>query len=294
MSWRIDLFQITVPVGDCAIYLLVEVNGRTRNTGATVHGAVLIDGGKPEKFCVSRIRNTIELINRTYQFAEGKGFEDPGTEDTDENRSLRFDSIVITHWDWDHYDGVLGILMDGFTLTRDRFEDELKAKFGADWTTTATMIRMPNWYCKYKAIDDSTAFVVWKATRPDSTFVTSQGAALKAYGDANNLTTIYVPYSVARAKRTKSMRDHQSFIAGRSGPWGIRGSSSTGQFLIRSLYDATYNPRDTGASAGVGLASLGPRYVWHTAIFGNRPYSPPRNFCPSGPLVLAADGSFRL
>ena len=290
-TWRIDLFQITVPVGDCAIYLLVEVSGMTRTSRNIVHGAVLIDGGKPEKFCVSRIRNTIQLINSTYKFAEGQGFQDPGTDDTDGNRKLRFDSIVITHWDWDHYDGVLGILMDGFNLTREKFEDELKTKFGDDWATTSTMLRLPNWYCKYKAIDKSTAFTVWKATRPDKTFVTSQGPSLKTYGDANNLTTIYVPYSVTRAKRTKSMRDHQSFIAGRSGPWGIKGSSSTGQFLIRSLYDATYNARDTGA--GAGLASLGPRYAWHAPFLGIDLLLSP-NFCYSEPLVLAADDSFRL
>ena len=288
--WRIDLFQITVPVGDCAIYLLVEIPGMsTRTSGQIVHGAVLIDGGKPEGYCVNRIRHTIQTINDKYKFAEGKGFQNPGMDDTVEgNRSLRFDSIVITHWDWDHYDGVLGILMDGFTLTLDKFEDELKTRFGDDWIETSTMMRLPNWYCKYKAIDKSTAFAVWKAIRPDKTFVTNQGPALKAYGDENNLTTIYVPYSVTRAKRTKSMRNNQSFIAGRSGPWGIRGSSSTGQFLIRSLYDATYDPRQTGV--GAGLASLGPRYVWHAPFLGIN-LLPSQSFCPSAPLVLATNNS---
>jgi aromatic ring-opening dioxygenase LigB subunit len=30
------------------------------------------------------------------------------------DKSLRFDAIVITHWDSDHYEGVFGILQKGF------------------------------------------------------------------------------------------------------------------------------------------------------------------------------------
>jgi hypothetical protein len=264
-NWRIHVWQITVPVGDCAIHLLVEEQNIQKDI---VHRAVLIDGGKYEDSAVSTIIKIIYIINFTYQFALDKNFEDP---DNAKKRNLRFDSIVITHWDWDHYDGVLGILKKGFDISRSKFKAQLDSKFSSTWDKTALTIIIPNWFCKYKTVNIDSTFGIWNDP-PDKAFVTAQGAALTKLGGDNNLTTIYVPYSITKAKRTKSMRQRkgdlgQAWIAGRSGPWGVQGSSTNHQFLIRGLYDVEYSP--TLSATGPIFASLGPRYPPPPNFVGN-------------------------
>jgi hypothetical protein len=57
----------------------------------------LIDGGKGDGF--RKIKSSIDAIAKSYRLPTG-------------TTNLKFDSVVITHWDLDHYKGVLDLIND--------------------------------------------------------------------------------------------------------------------------------------------------------------------------------------
>ena len=58
-------------------------------------------------------QRTVTADGRVYgQWSSLRWVEDPASDPP--KRNLRFDSIVITHWDLDHYDSVLGLPADSF------------------------------------------------------------------------------------------------------------------------------------------------------------------------------------
>ena len=99
--WKVHTYHINIDVGDSAIHLLVD-----ETPPATVHRAVLIDGGE-DTDTVIQIEKVIKLIEDSYRFDSNGQL--PST-----TACLRFDSIVITHWDGDHYGGVLALLLRGY------------------------------------------------------------------------------------------------------------------------------------------------------------------------------------
>jgi len=67
-----------------------------------IHKAVLIDGGKNHHDQTEKIRAVITKIQTDYRFAADGNFGDDNV-----GRTLRFDAVVITHWDDDHFGGRL-------------------------------------------------------------------------------------------------------------------------------------------------------------------------------------------
>jgi hypothetical protein len=84
-AWRVDSYFINVGIGDGAIHLLVQNNA--------IVGSVLIDGGM--FIAAPRLAATIKEIKKKYNVTP-----------------LSFNSIVVTHWDDDHYLGLVRFLME--------------------------------------------------------------------------------------------------------------------------------------------------------------------------------------
>ncbi|KAJ8122927.1 hypothetical protein ONZ43_g1001 [Nemania bipapillata] len=217
-TWSIHSFHISVPVGDAAIHLLCDTTP-AQGGKPEVHSAVLIDGGKPQEKGAEAIKGVIRYVNDKYAFTES--FADPFAPEGAQPpfpRSLRFDSIVITHWDEDHYLGVLGLLADGFDLsfTKGKYEGstislgswcnsllEKTKKTANDWA-----VLIPNWYCKYddasiKQLKDNKQQAVSCVVYNDgnsSSYDKLVEAVKKHTGDYKRLkTTIYVPGAVDAA-----------------------------------------------------------------------------------------------
>ncbi|KAJ2903779.1 uncharacterized protein MKZ38_009345 [Zalerion maritima] len=186
MAFRLHSWHIAVPQGEAAIHLLVKPGGTSSTKKWIVRRAILVDGGK-YPFSVVRLEDTIAHINSTYDFDQDAEFEDPGPANTS-NRGLRFDSIVISHWDRDHFEGVFGLLLAGIKKSnvvanpntagsRYSFRQDVSnvaQKVSDAATEEAKKAERRNidengcWYCKYK------------------------GSGLAA----ESLTTVYVAYSV--------------------------------------------------------------------------------------------------
>ena len=83
--WVVRCFTVNVGLGDGAIYLLLDADTHPW----TIESAVLIDGGTETG--ATKLQHTINEIKATYLPNGGE---------------LKFTSIVITHWDGDHFLGV--------------------------------------------------------------------------------------------------------------------------------------------------------------------------------------------
>jgi hypothetical protein len=104
--FKVHTYHVNIDIGDCMIHLLVD----TATAPPTITRAVLIDGGFPGPTFqqIVRVINYIQtpgryLFDNTQHFGPGLG-------------NLRFDSIVITHWDKDHFGGVRDLILDGYKL----------------------------------------------------------------------------------------------------------------------------------------------------------------------------------
>jgi hypothetical protein len=103
MVIKVHTYHINIDVGDSAIHLLID----EAIVPPSILRAVLIDGGVPGVVACNQIKSVIRRIEARYSF-------DPNGQPDPTHRSLRFDSVVITHWDRDHYGGVIALLLDGY------------------------------------------------------------------------------------------------------------------------------------------------------------------------------------
>ena len=93
-----------IGVGDCAIHLLVDDNHKVgpKPGKSVIYRAVLIDGGKSGPGPLAAIKDVISTIESEFAFSQDylqRYKYDPVS--IDKKPKLRFDSIVITHWDGD-------------------------------------------------------------------------------------------------------------------------------------------------------------------------------------------------
>jgi hypothetical protein len=109
-SWRVDSYHLGLGVvGDSAIQLLVN----QPNTGGpgSVEFALLVDGG--DSGGQKRILDTIQKI-------EGlTTMYDLSPLSSSSNPTLKFNAIVISHWDTDHWSGVLFAMREDIDTQRE-------------------------------------------------------------------------------------------------------------------------------------------------------------------------------
>lgn len=117
--YRVESFHINVGAGDAAIHLLTSepVFGDGRRL---VEQAWMIDGGRaPGNAVQAALENTIQQIELNYVCQRPRLQDNPNQ---GAYRWLYFDGFVITHWDGDHYEGVIAYL---FKLARDAANQNL-------------------------------------------------------------------------------------------------------------------------------------------------------------------------
>jgi hypothetical protein len=100
MSWRVDSFHVNVGNGDCSIHVLVWSN----NSGDHAYRCVLMDSGSARSALDpgTKIKSWNPLDNMIQWLTKRYFWDGPYG-----NGRAQFDSIVITHWDEDHYGQLL-------------------------------------------------------------------------------------------------------------------------------------------------------------------------------------------
>lgn len=136
--YYVESFHINVSSGDAAIHLLLT-EPETKGNNPVIHRAVLIDGGDKGKDKL--LVDLIETIQTEYDFSDG-------------GHVLRFDSVVITHWDADHYKGVVALIEDNLRKqnTTDAITTNKCEYFKYDSTgKQETVLYAPYWVGEAKA-----------------------------------------------------------------------------------------------------------------------------------------------
>ena len=130
--YEVVSFHINIGVGDAAIHLLVEKNG---SDNPKVRKACWIDGGEDNKHGKPPISETIAHIRKYYDFPDGHA---QGLDDDDCNSFMRFDSVIITHWDKDHYGGIIGLIYDDLRGQYDQLRTTLDVEEAKEKMKTMT------------------------------------------------------------------------------------------------------------------------------------------------------------
>ncbi|KAK2465662.1 hypothetical protein APHAL10511_002206 [Amanita phalloides] len=95
-KYKVEYIQVNINVGDCEIILLLEENQKGGKD--ILKYSVLVDGGEGHSFPRENIRQVFKRIDKKY----------------DTRGPFKLDAIVITHWDEDHYGGILRLLKDSW------------------------------------------------------------------------------------------------------------------------------------------------------------------------------------
>ncbi|KAL7276584.1 hypothetical protein RUND412_000426 [Rhizina undulata] len=142
-EYGVDSLHIAVGPGDCAIHLLVENPSAPK---PKILRAILIDGGENRTNVVPNIKRTMDQIKEKYT--------------VDPKNGLTFDSIIITHWDSDHYEGVVKLIEDDIKTQLNRKTpkpppvDDLRVSFlkytDNDRKKPATVFYAPYWDAELK------------------------------------------------------------------------------------------------------------------------------------------------
>ncbi|GAP85316.1 putative transcriptional activator srcap-like protein [Rosellinia necatrix] len=155
MPYGLDSIHVSVGAGDSAIHLLVQhlpAGGKP-----VVKRACLIDGGIASA-ARQDLKPTIEDIYSKYDLPDHKSA----------SPYMRFDSVVITHWDDDHYAGIRQLIWYDF-------DDQLQELIGSGKTVTEA----------YKELE-----------KKQSRLFRYTGSGK----DTGHLTTLYAPYWDETAK----------------------------------------------------------------------------------------------
>ncbi|OCT52851.1 hypothetical protein CLCR_09415 [Cladophialophora carrionii] len=129
--YQFDSFHVNVGSGDGAIHIL---SSPLQNGGRKVERAFFIDGGRTT--AKAYINLTIARIQENF-FCPNP---------YDDGSFLMFDAFVITHWDGDHYDGVIAFLKDELVHVDNRQDPEAyyirRAWYG--WPTNPNDPKQPH------------------------------------------------------------------------------------------------------------------------------------------------------
>ena len=145
-KWIVRSVHINIGTGDSAIHFLVDVSNGQRK----IHSSVLIDGGHAGQhgrgaYAVDNFLKSLKGFGNVWEREDGREL-------------TVFDTIVVTHWDGDHYGGVINL----FILN---FEKRIKEEKITDVDKLKKEILEGKWQSPYAKYDASgkTPLTLWFA-----------------------------------------------------------------------------------------------------------------------------------
>ena len=136
-TWGVDTYHVNVGNGDCSFHVLAYLALKDRRVAWR---CVLIDGGSammkvdpgPNTHQPHPVRQMIGFLTQNYEWPNSS------------NKRCQLDTIVISHWDEDHYGALLAMIKDDAAINKGVID---YLKYTDDGTTLrpATYFYVPNW-----------------------------------------------------------------------------------------------------------------------------------------------------
>lgn len=133
-TWGVDSYHVNVGTGDCSVHVLVYQPGAPDKKDRKACRCVLIDGGSVRNKLNPKTGIEDEPVQRTVRWLTNRYSWD--------DDQCRFDSIVISHWDEDHYAGVLQAIQKDSATGNVPY---IKYAQTAQGLEPATYLYCPNW-----------------------------------------------------------------------------------------------------------------------------------------------------
>lgn len=137
-TWKVDSYHVNIGNGDCSIHLLVDLTAAPD----TCARCVLVDGGSARTAVDTgtKLKDWIPLNNMIAWLSSAYTWPYTPT------HQLQFDSIVLTHWDEDHY----GQMLWSICQTANNNNGKIPyLKFGGGGEPL-TYLYAPNWSFGYQ------------------------------------------------------------------------------------------------------------------------------------------------
>ncbi|KAK3313354.1 hypothetical protein B0H66DRAFT_522319 [Apodospora peruviana] len=141
MPWEVHSHHLNINEGDCAVHLVVA--SPNNNGTYNINKAVLIDGGRSEG--ADHIKSFVHLCRNNQYIRYGGTFQ-------------FFHSVVVTHWDGDHKDGLeryfdneLKMVLNAAIALHQINDPQVLQNLLNNFTITPTSVRADStrWYAPY-------------------------------------------------------------------------------------------------------------------------------------------------
>ena len=207
----VDTIHLNVGVGDCSIVCKYELlSGDDTGPNRMLKSAVIIDGGFQSAAGVIK-KCITQQLGGLYNLTEMGG-------------SVKFDSVVITHWDRDHWGGVLNLIVaDLIAQLKQTVDMVVAAATAAAGARGLTEEQIQKIESQVVAANTAPNFNATDPTVPriQSSYFKYDGPP----GTGKPLTTLYVPYWDVNYKSgsrhgPKATMNNSNRMLSLNGNWG--------------------------------------------------------------------------
>jgi hypothetical protein len=165
--YSVNYYQVNAGTGDCEIVLLLNNKIPSKQT---IEKAVLIDGGEPTAYYLMNIRKTFDSIRQAFK-----------------PEPLKFDAVIITHWDEDHYRGILELMSQDF----DKESGQVPwLKYNKDTKQPDSILYIPY---RFPPSRGNLTYVEGKETPPNSYLCLGNDKLCKVISDSKNVSPTSLP-----------------------------------------------------------------------------------------------------
>ena len=146
-AFGVDSLHINVEAGDAAVHLQLQTAGSGIQKPVVLK-AVLIDGGDN----AHKAPDTVKKVFDEYLIDKAGLAKNPpefNGKYTWPDNKVKFDAVIITHWDSDHYKGLVKLMIDDVIAQGSKNTDDIQISFFKYGSVKGRKSPLTTFYCPY-------------------------------------------------------------------------------------------------------------------------------------------------
>lgn len=147
-AFGVDSLHINVEAGDAAVHLQLQLPTAGSREKPVVLKAVLIDGGDN----AHKAPDTVKKVFDEYLIDKAGLAKNPpelNGKYTWPDNKVKFDAVIITHWDSDHYKGLVKLMIDDVIAQGTKNTDDIQISFFKYGSEKGRKSPQTTFYCPY-------------------------------------------------------------------------------------------------------------------------------------------------